>query len=318
MESNQSKDSYEILIVDDTPENLHLLSEILVSRNYSVRMAPSGKLALLNMEQHQPDLVLADIKMPDMDGFELCVNIKSHPKLKDIPIIFLSALDQTDDKVKAFSSGGVDYITKPFSIEEVLSRVSVHLKISTLQRQLTEANAKLKKLATTDPLTDLYNRRHFFELAEKEFARASRFGHDLSLLMIDLDNFKTINDTCGHSFGDTVLLEVAKTIRSNCRDVDIHGRFGGDEFVLLILETDITHTENMAMRLCDKVSRSFEKYQEIGPNVTISIGVANYTGEDDIVFDDLFNQADEALYRAKMAGRNCFEIWKERPREPIE
>jgi len=216
----------EILIVDDTPANLRLLSALLTEHGYRARPARNGKLALMSAQAAPPDLILLDIRMPDLSGYEVCEQLKADPRTRDIPVIFISALDQTEDKIKAFTFGGVDYITKPFRVEEVLARVKTHLALYSLQQQLSTANsqlqtsndqlraeiekraqieAMLQELATTDALTQLNNRRHFFDLAEKELTRAKRYQLSFALLLIDLDDFKSVNDQHGHLFGDRVL-----------------------------------------------------------------------------------------------------------------
>jgi len=321
----------EILIVDDTPANLRLLSAILTEHGYRVRPARNGKLALMSAQAAPPDLFLLDIRMPDLNGYEVCEQLKADPRTRDIPVIFISALDRTEDKVKAFTYGGVDYITKPFQVEEVLARVQTHLAVYSLQRQLSTTNlqlqesnnqlkaeiekrvqieAMLQELATTDALTKLYNRRHFFDLAKKEFTRAKRYQLHFSLLIIDLDNFKTINDKHGHLCGDRVLQVVAECISQNSRNVDIQGRYGGDEFVVLLPETQSSFAQVFAERLCQIIPPQLEKIKEITVPVTLSIGIANFSGEADIIFDTLLDQADQALYAAKQAGRNQVAVWQ--------
>jgi diguanylate cyclase (GGDEF)-like protein len=301
----------EILVVDDTPANLQLLSNVLTERGYKVRMAPSGNLALMNIRTDKPDLILADIKMPGMSGFELCKELKADPDTSDIPVIFISALDQTADKVEAFALGGVDYVTKPFQNEEVLARVATHLTIHSLRKRLMTANAELQKLATVDPLTSLYNRRQFFDLARSEFTRASRYEHNLSLMLIDLDKFKVINDTFGHSCGDRILRRVATCMKENTREVDIPGRLGGDEFVVLVPESTPSHAQILAERLCQKIPEHLKKAEGLDQAVTLSIGIAHYSGETDVILDTLLERADAAMYQAKRAGRNRAIVWSE-------
>jgi len=321
----------EILIVDDTLANLRLLTAMLAEEGYRVRPARNGELALMNAQAAPPDLILLDIRMPDMDGYEVCKQLKANPSTRDIPVIFISALGQTEEKVKAFASGGVDYITKPFQVEEVLARVKTHLAMYALQQELNTTNTRLQEsndqlkaeiekrvqieailqvLATTDDLTNLNNRRHFFGLAERELARAKRYQQHFSLLIIDLDNFKAINDKHGHLTGDRVLHVVARCIRQNSRNVDISGRYGGDEFVILLPETQPAFTQVVAERLFQIIPTELEAMEEITIPVTLSIGIANYSGEADITFDNLLDRADEALYAAKQAGRDQFAVWQ--------
>ncbi len=321
----------EILIVDDNLANLRLLTDILGDLGYRVRPARNGELALMNAQAAPPDLILLDIKMPDMDGYEVCKQLKANPLTRDIPVIFISAIGQIEEKVKAFTFGGVDYITKPFQVEELLARVKTHLGMYSLQQQLSTANSRLQDsndklkaeiekriqiqailqvLATTDDLTNLLNRRHFFELAEKELTRAKRYQQHFSLLIMDLDNFKAINDKYGHLSGDRVLHLVARCIRQNSRNVDISGRYGGDEFVILLPETEPAFTQVFAERLCQIIPAELKAMEEITIPITLSIGIANYSGESDITFDNLLDRADEALYEAKQAGRNQLAVWQ--------
>jgi len=321
----------EILIVDDTPANLRLLSAMLTDHGFRVRPARNGELALMSAQAAPPDLILLDIRMPDLNGYEVCEQLKTDPRTRDIPVIFISALDRTEDKVKAFTYGGVDYITKPFQVEEVLARVNTHLTLYSLQQQFLTANLQLKKTnerlqaeiekriqievilqkyATTDALTNLLNRRHFFNLAEKELARAKRYQLHFSLLLIDIDNFKTVNDNLGHLIGDHILQVVAECIRQNSREVDIQGRYGGDEFVVLLPETDQSYARAITKRLFKIIPAQLEKLEEIDFPVTLSIGIANFSGESEMTIDTLFDRADQALYQAKKAGRNRAIVWE--------
>lgn len=321
----------DILIVDDTPANLRLLSDMLVKQGHKVRTAPDGSLALMSAQSVPPDLVLLDIKMPGLSGYEVCEQLKADPRTHDIPIIFISALDQTEYKVKAFTLGGVDYVTKPFQVDEVLARVETHLALHMLQHQLAAANvelqgfndrlkseiekriqteAKLQELATTDSLTELYNRRHFFELAEREFIKTQRYQHDLAAMMLDLDHFKQVNDQYGHLVGDYVLQEVARRLRECIRETDILGRYGGEEFVVLLPETSLSDGQETAERLCQTVSAKQIATGEHTLSITISVGIANLE-EDDITIDTLIDRADQALFTAKQTGRNQVVVWKD-------
>jgi len=330
--TNETLPNGGILIVDDTPANLRLLYGMLNEQGYKVRMAPSGNLALKSAQAFPPDLILLDIRMSNMNGYEVCKQLKADMRTRDIPVIFISSLDQTEDKVKAFTFGGVDYITKPFRAEEVLARVKTHLEMYSLQQQLSAANlqlqtsndrlraeiekraqveAALEELATTDALTNLYNRRHFFKLAEQELTRAKRYQLHFSLLLIDLDNFKAVNDNLGHLYGDRVLQVVAKCISENSRDVDISGRYGGDEFVILLPETQPSFAQVFAERLCQVTRAQLAELEEMTISVTLSVGIANTSWDKNLTFDTLLDRADQALYEAKRAGRDQVAIWRE-------
>jgi len=314
----------EILIVDDTPANLRLLTTMLTEQGYGVRPARNGELALMSARAVPPDLILLDIKMPDLNGYEVCEQLKADPRTRPIPIIFLSSLDQTDDKVKAFTLGGVDYITKPFQIEEVLARVEVHLALlqvrqqlaaqnKQLQTQLTqiqELQASLSEQAIRDPLTGLYNRRYMDDILERECARTVRKGKLLSIIVIDLDGLKEINDTYGHiTGGDKAIQELAATIQQKCRTEDTVCRYGGDEFLVILYETPAEMAYNRALQW----KESIKKIKIMTPagkfGITFSAGVAEFptqgsSGEKTLIL------ADKALYRAKERGRNQVVIYQ--------
>ena len=320
----------DILVVDDTPVNLQVLFNMLVEQRYKVRVAPTGELALMNAEAAPPDLILLDIMMPDLSGYEVCKRLKANPHLRNIPIIFISALDQLEDIIQAFKMGGVDFVTKPFQSEEVLARISAHLTIHRLQRQLAIANQelqnancqltqeierrkliedKLARLAKTDQLTNALNRHALFETGAQEVARAHRYQHPLTVLMLDIDRFKLINDQLGHAVGDLAIQQAVKTLRQNLRRIDHIGRYGGDEFVIILPETDWREAQQTAERLRLAVdNRNILHHPSL--NVSISIGVAGIwrrQPDDFMAFEALLLLADQGLYHAKAAGRNCIK-----------
>jgi len=308
----------EILIVDDTPANLRLLTAMLAEQGYSVRPARNGELALMNARTTPPDLVLLDIKMPDMDGYEVCEQLKADSRTRHIPIIFLSALDQTEDKVKAFTLGGVDYITKPFQIEEVLARVEVHLALQQAQQQLDTQNkqlqtqiiqieelqASLREQAIRDPLTGLYNRRHMEEVLTRECARALRKDELFSIVILDLDHLKEINDTYGHiTGGDKALKSLAEIIKQMCRTEDTVCRYGGDEFLVILYDTPAQVAFERVLQWKEAITRAKITSSEGVFSIEFSAGVAEFpthgsNGKETII------QADKALYCAKELGRN--------------
>ncbi len=435
-----------ILIVDDDAWALKLLNDLLTGEGYSVRPFLSSELALRSIGIAKPKLILLDIRMPHMDGFELCQLIKADQQLKDIPVIFISAANDVDDKVQAFHSGGVDYITKPFQKEEVLARIATHLILRRSIEELQQTSQRLREsedrlrlahsiaslghwewniengiidwseqlcqilgcselgkqtsydvfiqkvhpddrthvdyclqqvltgkeleleyrvilpdgcirhilskgklcqstgdgslkmigtaqewnrpdlykilgvnlditdrkelelalihLANTDALTGCMSRRHFFELAQQEFARACRYGAQFSLIMLDLDHFKQINDQYGHAVGDKVLQSVVSTSYQLLRNVDLYGRLGGEEFAILLPETSLTYAVEVADRLREAVAANTIVLEASGSMaVTVSIGVATLSGADTDL-NSLMNRADQALYNAKNTGRN--------------
>jgi two-component system, cell cycle response regulator len=463
----------DLLVVDDNLISLRLLAAILAKRGHGVRTAEDGVAALEEVRSLTPDMVLLDVKMPQMDGYEVCRRLKEQEITADIPVIFISAQDEMLDKVRAFAVGGVDYIMKPFHADEVLARVDTHLALlearrrqqettASLQRHLEEiarSNAELEmlrevaetlneattmsevtesalphilgqmgaragwlllndsqpatpyaqreavgnvggvegdtrqlavprmvslqeesessverdaweipeeaegiasefvsiplqmrdrtlgtlnvvlpegisldqhlsqlyrtvghqysaalerarlledlqELATTDPLTGLYNRRQFFTLAQQECNRASRYRHCVSLIMIDIDHFKAVNDTHGHAVGDEILRGIAGLLLENHRSVDVPARLGGEEFVIVLPETDSPSAYVVAERL-RRIVEGFDFVTAAGlVKITVSMGVACAHPSSKVTLDGLLENADKALYESKAAGRN--------------
>ncbi|MBC8504698.1 MAG: diguanylate cyclase [Anaerolineales bacterium] len=319
--SNQAH-QYQIMVVDDVDDNRLLLMRLLTQSDYGVSMADNGLTAFQLAEKDPPDLVLLDISMPEVDGYQVCQRFKDTPTLRDIPIIFISALDGTLDKEKAFSVGGVDYITKPIEARDVLMRVENHLSIRNMQKQLEQRNLaleaeilrresveqKLMVQATTDPLTKLYNRRQFFDLAERELSRAERKNRPICIILLDIDKFKEVNDTYGHLVGDQVLVRLAELCLINFRKYDIWARYGGEEFIAMLPETDIQDCKLISERLRKIVANTNMQFDQITLSITISMGISCIDADSDLSFDELLDQADQALYQSKREGRNRVTI----------
>ena len=280
-----------ILIVDDTETNIDVLLNLL--DNYDVAVAVNGKSALDIVENDKIDLILLDIMMPEMDGYEVCEKIKSNPKTKDIPIIFITARSDEDSIEKAYDIGGIDYVTKPFKPKELLARVKTHLEMRVLIKNLNF-------LASHDSLTGIYNRRKFFELSQKEFTTQN----NLFAIMIDIDDFKAINDTYGHNIGDKVIINVTKTISNLLKDNYIFGRLGGEEFGIILVEDSI----DTVKQTIEDIRKSVESIKVKSNNskdisVTISSGIAQ-KNIDILNLDCLLKEADSCLYEAKGKGKN--------------
>lgn len=223
----------QILIVDDVPRNLQLLGNILKSEDLNVAFAQNGKQAIEYALNKQPDLILLDIMMPEMDGYEVCWKLKENNLTKDIPVIFITALGDTADEYRGFKLGGVDYITKPFDSKIVQVRVENYLRL----KRKTDL---LEQLSSIDGLTEIPNRRRFDETFDNEWARAKRIQIKISLIIADIDYFKQFNDTYGHAAGDKCLRKVARALKRTIqRPSDFVARYGGEEFVLILPETDI-------------------------------------------------------------------------------
>lgn len=290
-----------VLIVDDQPANIHALAK-LIKDEYHILAATSGDKALeIASGAEPPDLILLDIMMPDMDGYEVCRRLKDTEQTNDIPVIFVTAMDSEEDEEMGFSLGAVDYISKPFNpvIAKARIRNQINLKIRT---------DMLEKLSMYDGLTDIPNRRFFEVSLEREWLRTQRFFKPLSLLMIDIDNFKPYNDNYGHGAGDDCLRNVARTLKNTLvRPADLIARYGGEEFVALLPETDEQGALHVAQELCSAVQNLGirHEYSPTAPVVTMSVGTATFTSENSVESSEkLLKIADLALYRAKKNGRN--------------
>ncbi len=320
MEIKQPREN--ILIVDDTPENLTVLRQILTEHGYRVRPALSGEIALKTAQADLPDLILLDILMPGMDGYEVCGKFKAEERTRDIPIIFISALNEIEDKMKAFSGGGVDYISKPFHAEEILARVGTHLTLRSQQKALTlqneelrEKNAlikeqaeKLKMLASRDFLTGLSNRRDFLEKAHQEERRYKRTERTFAFILLDIDHFKEVNDTHGHECGDAVLVGVARSLEKALRGQDVVARWGGEEFICLLPETGLEGARNVAEKIRRSSEAAVHRCNSREISITVTLGGSVYNGE--CSMEECIGRADRALYRGKQQGRNRVEFEK--------
>jgi len=294
-----------ILIVDDIEDNLEILGDLLMFDGYKVEKVMSGEAALEQVQVSRPDLILMDILMPGMNGYAVCTQLKADESTKDIPVVFVSSMGDVESKVQGFKVGAVDYINKPFHHAEILVRVNTHITILRLRQNLEEQNARLEKLANTDYLTNLYNRRRFFHAAEEEFTKAINGGTPFSITLIDLDYFKQINDTFGHLVGDQVLIHVAKLIRTHCRVSDVAARYGGEEFIILHPSINSRIAFQVAERVRKVVEAAPYVYENNEIGVTLSAGVVDTLVDQNISrIDDVLGLADKALYRAKDAGRN--------------
>lgn len=306
----------DILVVDDKPDNLRLLSIMLAEQGYKVRKAINGLMALTAVETARPDLILLDINMPYMNGYEVCQHLKASEATLDIPIVFLSALDDVFDKVKAFQVGGADYITKPYKVEEVIVRVENQLKIVKLQQELRQQNERLKKanlelqrLANLDGLTQLANRRRFDEYLKAEWERMARQQLPLSAIICDLDYFKRYNDTYGHLLGDDCLRAVARAISFAVKKPEnLLARYGGEELAAILPNTNAEE----ATLVAEAIRREIQKLKIVHAEstaskyVTASMGVASIVPKLELSPEILVALADKALYQAKRQGRDRY------------
>ncbi|MEB3887070.1 diguanylate cyclase [Lyngbya sp. CCY1209] len=296
-------ENFLILIVDDVSKNLQVVGAMLDEVGYATTFATSGKQAIERVKTANPDLILLDLMMPEINGLQVCEHLKADPLHAEIPIIFLTASNDSQHLLQAFGQGAVDYVTKPYKAPELLARVKTHLELKYTRDELKKALVELETLATTDSLTGISNRRHLLTLAEREFQRAQRYRNPFSILMLDIDHFKSINDTYGHATGDEALKLMADVTRNALRQVDIFGRFGGEEFVVFLPETPLPDAVTVADRIREAIASVSVAMDDAAIRMTVSIGVATYQTEEPNL-DTLLMRADKALYEAKQRGRD--------------
>lgn len=297
------------LIADDDPVSRHLLEAFLVKLGYEVVVACDGAEAEAVLEQEDaPKLAILDWMMPVMDGVELCREIRKRPERPYVYIVLLTAKDRRQDILQGLEAGADDYLTKPFDAQELKARVRAGRRILDLQDELIRAREALREQATHDNLTCLWNRAGVLDIMERELNRAQREGTPLGLIMADLDHFKGVNDTYGHLAGDAVLLEAARRMLSSVRPYDSIGRYGGEEFLVVLPGCDALDAVNHAERLRACISAEpIQTPQESIP-VTLSLGVAAAEETIEADLDSLLRTVDAALYRAKNRGRNRVEL----------
>jgi len=319
-----------ILTIDDDPNNIFILNNFLSKGGFETIAAYDWETALKQAREAQPALILLDVVLPIMDGFELCRKLKADPSTRDIPVIFTTVLTTVKEKIEGFEAGGVDYVTKPFQSMEVIARVRLHIALRKLQAELEEKNQrleaeieervkaeqalreaadKLQRQVVLDPMTEVYNRRHFFEVATRELARARRYGNAISFMLIDVDHFKLVNDKYGHLVGDQVIKIFAKICQESLRQSDVLARYGGEEFVVFLSETG----DGKAFQAAERLRQIIENYpfptDKGHLHITASFGVVVFIGESDVTLDALIDRSDQALYQSKARGRNQVTVW---------
>lgn len=323
-----------ISIVDDIPANVELLADMLAAAGYRVSQAYSGAMALNQVRVSRPDLILLDIHMPGLDGYEVCRQLKEHPHSRDIPVIFISAMDESVDKVKAFAVGGTDYVTKPLQIAEVLARIEHQLALVAARREVERLNAALEERvrertaqleaeiqerqrveaqllrnASRDALTDLPNRVVFAERVAVSMARMRQQQiPGFAVFFLDCDRFKTINDSLGHLLGDCLLIEVARRLRKSLDETCVLSRFGGDEFTVL---AESVRTSAAAISIAQQMQSALVEPFTIGDyelfvraSIGIALGSSLHHSPEHVLRD-----ADTAMYRAKAAGGDRVQVF---------
>jgi diguanylate cyclase (GGDEF)-like protein len=300
-----------ILVVDDHEDNIEVLKVRLESWGYGTASCSNGVDALAYVEKTPPDLILLDVMMPEISGIEVARRIKGNPALPFIPIIMQTALDSTEDKVEGLEAGADDYITKPIDFAELKARLRSMLRIKRLQealeereKELLEVNERLRFMSQTDGLTGLDNRRHLNERIDEMFQHAQRLNEPFSLVMCDLDKFKSVNDTYGHQAGDEVLKQLARILKDEAREIDRVGRYGGEEFMLLLPGTVLDAAVTFAERVRKRIEAHTFTFDAGSLQRTASFGVSGWPHPTIGDSDALVRTADDALYVAKETGRN--------------
>ncbi len=299
-----------ILIVDDSRLIAHVAKTILTKQGHEVILAQDGLAGLQAAKSEHPDLILLDLIMPVMDGYQVCQGLKEEDSTKEIPIIMLTSKAEPADKVKGLELGALDYVVKPFDEGELIARVNIQLRLKQLYEVLQEKNRQLRELANRDGLTGLYNHRYFHEQLSKDFLRARRYHESLSCILLDIDYFKKFNDTYGHQTGDIVLSTLGQVIRDSIRDSDFAARYGGEEFALVLYHADRPTAINVAERLRQMVEHCEVRDKDHVLHVTISLGVATFPHEQISNPKQIVECADKALYKAKENGRNRVEYFR--------
>lgn len=302
-----------VLLVEDDPLQASITKDILQKTGYDVVWAQDGVNAIKVVKTARPDIVLLDVILPGLDGYEVCRWLKLEESTKGIPVIMLTVKKELSDKISGLHIGADDYLPKPYNELELNARIYASLRTKALSDELRQKNSQLEELlgrveymAITDALTGLYNRRRFHDVLTKEFERAKRYATPFSVAMLDIDHFKAVNDEYGHLVGDNILKEVSNILLKSTRDIDTASRYGGEEFVVILPNTE---TKN-ALIGAERMRSSIEKFKfpEIKGKITVSIGIAGLPDSDVTNEEKLLRCADAALYQAKQKGRNRIEI----------
>lgn len=303
-----------VLVIDDSKTLRFGLAKMLCGMGHTVTVAENGEQGITRFQEQRPGLVLLDVTMPVMDGYETARRMRASVQDDWVPIIFLSGSEDDQDLERAIEAGGDDYLVKPVSFVVLSAKIramcrieQMRQKLLALSRQLSAANSELERLSRQDALTGLANRRFFDYSLAAELARAKRTNHTVSLLMCDVDHFKIYNDTYGHLAGDDCLQRVARTLQASCkRSSDLAARYGGEEFAVVLPATAREDAAQMGEKLRANIAelRIPHERAPCGPYVSVSIGVAESVPTKPITPEMLIFQADQALYQAKQLGRN--------------
>ena len=289
-----------ILVGDNSPVVREVLRWHLESHGFQVGEAADGAETVALAQRVKPSVILLSVELPTLNGHQTLARLKSDAELRDTPVVFITAHTETDDVVEGLRLGAHDYLRKPFEPAEVIARVSAANRVKELQDDLRQRNAELDRISRSDPLTGLSNRRHLDERLAAHAASAGRHSHQLSVAVVDIDNFKAVNDTFGHAAGDAVLCEVARRLEASARMEDIVGRWGGEEFIVILPHCDVDGAVVVSERIRQAISASPIRTGD-GVAIPVSVSIGCTGGSD----ERLIERADAALYAAKKAGRNC-------------
>ena len=306
-----SKVRKKILIAEDDPVSRRLLELFLVKWGFDVTIATTGTEALQLLERMDaPRLAILDWMMPGMEGIQVCQKLRESADRRYVYVLLLTARTQKEDLLQGLESGADDYLTKPFDAQELRARLHVGQRILDLQDQLIAAGEQLLYRATHDNLTGVVNRGVIMDTLRRERARQERQGGTFGIVLADLDHFKYVNDTYGHLAGDEVLRETAQRMTAHIRPYDSVGRYGGEEFLIVVPFTDAAHTLALAERIRRAIESKPMLANSVPISVTASLGVTASVSSSPLDAQEILRLADAALYRAKELGRNRCEIAK--------
>ena len=296
--------AFQVAVVDDDPAIRRLVRLLLKRSGYESIEFGMGEEAREQLVKIDWDLAILDRRLPDMDGVDLCQQLKADPDLRNRYVIMLTGEDDQEDKIQGLDLGADDYITKPFQYPELMARMRAAKRIVDLQKELLETNRRLELLSITDGLTKLYNHRHLQDELARAFEESARYERPLSFVIVDLDFFKKVNDTYGHAIGDEVLKAISAVFQQSIRTTDLAARYGGEEFALMLPETVLEDALNFAEKIRGIVESTAVETHAGPISATVSIGVATVPHPRIHSAKELIVAADKALYRAKKNGRN--------------